>query len=237
MKWIAAVTLAIFCPFALAQEAFGPSFQLSLETSVPTFLGLGAGITFGQDHTVYLGLGRIPLAYSSAVGSAAAQLGENDAYRDLTEAALQDNGTLKIGYRYRFAPKWSAYFHYQGIRGSGEGDIATVLEASTGNEYPNLTNALIDAGRDPSVDLESELHSVELGISYSLPVSENILFQLQGGLLRIYSADVALSTGLSNFDSSALGQATLDQAETDTEAILLEYGWVPTLGAAFQFLF
>jgi hypothetical protein len=189
---------------------------------VPTFLGFQGGVTFQKTHTIYLGLGRTPPGYTSMFGAGAALLGDNSAYQDLAEAALQENATLKFGYRYAIDSSWSAYFHYQGIRASGEGEISKVLEASTGVEYPNMTYALINAGQDPFVDIEDELHSIEAGVGYNLAIDTNISVQLNAGILRVYFVDVGMATGLSNFDNSLVGQATLQQAEEDTEQIILD---------------
>ena len=237
MKWITLLILTFAATSVTAQENSSTRFHVALESTLPTFFGLQAGVTLNNSHTVYLGLGRIPPGFASAIGRGAARLGENSAYQDLAEAALQDNGTLKLGYRYSINSSWSTYFHFQGVRGSGRGEISKVLEASTGVEYPNMTDALINAGKDPRVDIEDELQTLEIGMGYNLPVAKQMSFQFNAGLMRVYSAEIQMATGLGNFDNSSIGQATLEQAEEDTEEILVEYGWVPTLGVAFHFEF
>ena len=63
-------------------------------------------------------------------------------------------------------------------------------------------------------------------------------FSFHAGLAFVLESRVELSTESDAFNNSALGQAVIEETETELEAIVGKYGISPTVGFRFScFLF
>jgi hypothetical protein len=230
------ITLFLSTPsFGQASESERLGLEITPGTSLPTWMGVDLGYSF-LNWQVHFGLGFIPSTYSKIIGSTAAALGGNAAYSDLIQAALQNNNLFKLGALYRFSNDkgWFVGLDYTIAKSSGQADIASVLEAATGRSFSNLKTALSVAGKASTVNLESDFDILAVNGGYSWQISDKIFLAGLAGIEKIVGQKVKLTTGLTTFESTAVGQSLIKSAQSDVEAILSAYGLSPFVGVELQ---
>jgi hypothetical protein len=234
-------SLILFTFLALKSFAdSGASFSPYVETTFPVSVSVGGNVIFNDAFSFGLGFGVLPSTYSAAIGAFTAEYGNKNAYKDLVEAAFHDNSLIRVHGSYFFKNAksgWSVGMAYDHINTSGTADVDTVLEATTGNDFTNLKNLLIAAGRSTDVDLSGRMHILELWLARTSEVSKNLSLVCSFGLAKIIAADTEISTGLKNFESSASGATLLSDTEKDLDKILVNYGVSPTLGLSVNYIF
>lgn len=232
--------LVSFCSISVfAQEKVSDKKRIGLEvvpgTSLPTWMGVDLGYAF-LNWQVHFGVGYIPASYAKLIGSSAASLGGNSAYSEVIQAALRNNSLIKFGALYRFDKNagWFVGLDYVTAKSSGEADISTVLEAATGRSFTTLKTALSAAGRSSVVNLESNLDLISGTGGYAWQLKEKIYLSCVFGMEKIIGQKVKMTTGLTTFENTAVGQSLIKSAQSDLEAILAAYGFSPFVGAELQ---
>jgi hypothetical protein len=237
MKKFLLVSSLLFIGNAYALENF--KFAPVAETVFPVFAGGGAKLRFYENFETSLSYGVTPKAYYKVIGNAAAHFGENDSYKEVVEAAFQDNSMWRVGLQYDFQGKfgWNFGATASRLKSSGSAGIDRVLGATTGNDYTALKNLLIALHRSTDVTMDSELTLGEIAVGYTWDFGHNIGGKLSFGAAKVMSADVKLQTGLPNYEASASGSSTLRQTESDLEDIIKENGITPTVsfGISYEF--
>lgn len=228
----------LICTNAFAFE----NFQLApyVGTTFPIFLGGGVSATVHDNYEISLGYGFAPEPYYKVIGSVAAELGGNSAYKDVIEAGFQDNSIIKGNFQYNFSNAssgWHAGSSVLMLESSGQAGIDTVLAAATGKDYTTLKNLLTAAGRNTEVDMDSDLLIVEIYGGYKWALEKNFVANLNIGIAKVMESSVKLKTGLPAFESSASGSALLRSTESDLEGILSDYGISPTIAGDLTYLF
>jgi hypothetical protein len=202
-------------------------------TVFPIYLGGGIELTLQSHFQLDLEFGLTPKAYSSAIGSAAVSFGGNSSYKDVVEAAYQNNSLVRFGARYGFQKPmtgWKVGVLGTRLTSSGRAAIDQVLAAATGNSYTNLKTLLLAAGRSTDVDMSATLIIGEIEGSYGWELGHGFYGNASVGIAKVLDSTVALKTGLSNFEATAAGNNLMRTSESDLRSILIEYGISPTLG-------
>lgn len=265
-KKISYVTAILFCAFALSAKAdeLAPADKPEVEQAVseapsstpyqvrrtqwspqvatifPTMIGAGVSVTRSQHYGFSLLAGTTPKPYHEAIASVASDIANNGSYEGVINSAFENNFLARAALQYNFtSPKkgWNIQLGASMLKSKGDATIDEVLAVSTGNDYTNLKNLLIAAGRDPSVDLDSTLVIAELSTGYTWPVSKKMALSANFGVAKVLSADMEISTGLPNFEKSAQGKKLLSSTESDLETVVEDYGLTPTLGLTLAYLF
>jgi hypothetical protein len=189
---------------------------------------------------VALGLGFIPQPYYSFIGQMADQYGGNTAYKDVIEAAFQNNNLIRLNSEYVLSGSFRSFrigLSASYVQSAGTAGIDKVLAASNGKDYTNLKNLLVALGRSPNVDIKSSLITSEIYLDYDLGTYSGFQFLGSLGFVKIISADVNLKSGLSNFEASVAGNDLMRSSESETEGIVIQNGMSPTLGLRIIYQF
>ncbi len=232
------LSLAVFSSLtAFANENF--QFSPKVETYFPVFAGGGVQLRAYDSFEWGLSYGVTPKAYYKVIANAAAHFGDNGSYKEVVEAAFQDNSLWRMNLQYNFSGKtgWNMGVAGSMLNSNGEAGIDTVLGASTGRNYTTLKNLLIALGRNPNVSMESDLTLAELYAGYTWDLGKSFLGSLTLGVTKVMSADVKVKTGLPNFEASAAGSSLLRSSETDLENIIEENGYSPEIGVKISYDF
>lgn len=211
-----------------------------VKTIFPIFLGAGLGVSFQEHFELDVLYGVTPKPYYETIGSTAASLGGNPAYKDVIESAFQNNSLWRVGIQYNFSETkrgWHMGVAYSRLTSSGKAGIDSVLAAATGLDYTQLKNALTVAGKSTLVDMNSELNIGEIQAGYNWEIATNVTLAATLGVAKVLSSDVQLKTGLTNFEATNAGKTLMTNSETELESIINEYGVSPTLGLLFSYVF
>lgn len=208
--------------------------------NVPLFIGAGGGYSFNDHLQADVVYGVTPQPFYSLIGQVAAESAGNSSYRDVIEAAFQNNSLWRISATYSLTNRLTG-FHFTAagsvLDASGDAEINSVLKSSTGRDYSTLIALLIASGRSSKVHIDSRLQILELQASYSWNFNQNWVVDVSGGFLKVFSSDVHLKTGLPNYESSPSGYNQMRASENDIESIIEEYGLSPTAGLQVKYLF
>ncbi|MFS4460757.1 hypothetical protein [Bdellovibrio sp. HCB2-146] len=209
-----------------------------VSTDIPVFIGGGFSVK-GEPMEFQFQYGLTPEPYADLIGTAAAEIAGNEAYKGVVKAAFENNNMLRADLLYRFTGNtgWKIAMAYLGLQSQGKAEIDDILFAATGRDYTNLKNLLIAAGRESTVDMNSTLGIIEAYISYGYMWGRNWNFDISFGVAKVVAADVKLKTGLPNFEASQAGSTLMRNTEGDLEDIIYEYGTSPKLGLTLQYLF
>lgn len=238
--------LIVFSYSVFAEDAEQPqnskSIGLSLrtETTLPLFVGAGVGYAPSDQFDFSLFFGITPEIYYRMIGQVSAQMGGNAAYKDVIVAAFQNNNVLKCSGQYFFDRKgtgWSSGISGYFVTSSGSAPIDTVLTAATGRDYTTLKNLLTATGRPTNVDMKGALMIFEINAGYDWKLNASSDLRLNFGLAKVFTADVQLKTGLSNFEATQTGSSLMRQSESDLEKIIVDNGFSPILGIDYSFNF
>lgn len=234
----------VFGSLAKADEgsSLSPDFHYfpEVKTIFPVFLGAGVGVSFQEHFEFDVLYGITPKPYYETIGSVAASLGGNTAYKDVIESAFQNNSLWRIGAKYNFSETkkgWHVSLAYSRLTSSGQAEIDSVLAAATGLDYTQLKNALAAAGRSTMVDMSATLNIGEIQAGYTWEIASNVTLGAALGVAKILSNDVKLKTGLSNFEATNVGKTLITSSESELESIINQYGTSPTVGVAFAYVF
>lgn len=233
-------TLLSINVFAQHTKKITHSFYPEVIINVPLFIGAGGGYSFNEHIQADLIYGITPQPFYSLIGQVAAESAGNSSYRDVIEAAFQNNSLWRVSSTYNLTNRVTG-FHFtvagSVLEASGDAEINSVLKASTGRDYSTLIALLIASGRSSKVHIDSTLQILELQVSYSWNFNQNWVVDLSGGFLKVVNSDVHLKTGLPNYESSASGNSQMRASENDLESIIEEYGLSPTAGVQVKYLF
>ena len=209
-----------------------------VSTDIPVFIGGGFSVK-GEPIEFQFQYGLTPEPYADLIGTAAAEIAGNEAYKGVVKAAFENNHMLRADLLYRFTGNtgWKIAMAYLGLQSQGNAEIDDVLYAATGRDYTNLKNLLTAAGRDSKVDMNSTLGIIEAYVSYGYMWGRNWNFDVSFGVAKVVAADVKLKTGLPNFEASQAGSTLMRNTEGDLEEIIYDYGTSPKLGLTLQYLF
>lgn len=216
------------------------SFLPEIKTVFPTFIGIGPSVAIGPHFQIEALFGFTPRAYYQTIGEMAAKIGGNSGYKDVIEAAFQNNSLWRVGLQYNFneiQQGWRLGAAFSRLSSSGDAEIDEVLETTTGNDYSHLKSLLIAAGRDTKVDIKSELNIVEVYAGYAWILHRGFYFSVQAGLAKVISSSIDLSTGLPNFERTQAGKNLISSSESDLESIVNQYGISPIVDLTMAYLF
>lgn len=209
-------------------------------TIIPIFMGVGADLIVYERLQVGASIGFTPTMYSSTIGTVAANLGGHSSYKDVVEAAFQNNFMWRVNAQFNFKSStqgWRLGVAFSYLTSSGQADITTVLSSATRNNYSQLTNLLATAGRSTEVSMNSSVLIGEIYTGYSLEVIENLSLTATLGIGKVLNSDILLKTGLPDFESSELGHTLMRNTELELQRIVIEYGLSPTLGLQASYAF
>ena len=198
------------------------------------------GVSLQEHFLLDILYGVTPKPYYETIGSTAASLGGNAAYKNVIESAFQNNSLWRVGFTYNFNQTkrgWHVGLAYSRLKASGKAGIDSVLSAATGLDYSQLKNALAAVGKSNQVDMDSFLNIGEIQIGYDWEILTNLTLGTTLGVAKVLSSDVELKTGLTNFEATNAGKTLMASSETELESIVDQYGLTPTIGLAFRYLF
>jgi hypothetical protein len=221
-------------------SASGFRVSPQIATIFPTFLGVGASLILNENYELNLMYGTTPEPYHETIASVAADLADDQSYEGVINSAFQDNQTLRAAFNYNFKSSregWNIGLSFSYLSSEGQAGIDDVLSAVTGRDFSGLRTILINRGRDPEVDLDSELTVAELNFGYRWPVSTRLTFGASAGAIKVLSADMKIKTGLPNFEASPAGSSLLRSTESDLEEIVVENGISPVIGVSLSYNF
>ncbi len=215
-------------------------FGLKAETLFPLYVGIGPRLFVAPKWETSLLVGFTPKAYYQTIGTMAANFSGNAAYKDVLEAAFQNNSLTRLDLTYQFADHqagWGLGSAVSRLHASGRAEIDSVLAAGTGNVFTGLINLLIAAGKDTKVDMDTTINIGEVFCTYRWNSSSRLIVTGIFGIAKVLSANVAIKTDLPNFESSNSGKKLISNTEADIEDIIVRYGLSPTVGAQLSYLF
>lgn len=215
-------------------------FSLTAETLFPLYVGVGPQVFLAPQWEASLLFGLTPKPYYQTIGTMAANLSGNAAYKDVLEAAFQNNSLTRLDLTYQFADHqngWAMGSALSRLHATGRAEIDSVLAAGTGNVYTGLINLLIAAGKDTKVDMDTTINIGEVFLTYRWKSPSRFIFTGIFGIAKVMSAEVSIKTGLPNFESSNSGKKLIDGTESDIEDIIVQYGLSPTVGAQMSYSF
>lgn len=215
-------------------------FYPEVKTVVPVFLGFGAGMSYQDHFEIDFAYGLTPKPYYQTIGSVAATLSGNSAYKDVIESAFQNNSLWRIGMKYNFTSSkkgWSLGLAFSRLKSSGKAGIDKVLQAATGQDYTTLKNLLTSAGRSTEVDMDGTLTIGEIQAGYTWELNPHLSLAAALGVGKVLNSDIHLKTGLTAFESTPAGNSLMRSSEDDLESIIDEYGISPTLGINLNYVF
>jgi hypothetical protein len=214
-------------------------FTPQTATVFPLFLGAGAEVSYRGKLALGLNYGLTPKAYSKAIAEAAASIANEPSYRKVIEAAFQHNEMIRAYAEYRFRENggFKIGSAYSQLSASGTAAIDDVLEQPTGILYTILKNLLLSQGKDPNVNMKSDLGIGELYVGYGWNLSRSFTLAFDLGVAKVFSSDIRLSTEAPSYDNSSQGRTQLRQSESDLEKIIRENGITPTLGLRAGYTF
>lgn len=215
-------------------------FAPKVVTVFPLLLGAGVEASYRNKLALGVSYGITPRAYSKALAEAAAAIANEPSYKKVIEAAFNHNNLIRAYAEYRFRrgdngfQLGTAYTH---LKADGSAPIDDVLEQPTGILYTLLKNLLIAQGKDPNVNMKSDLGLAEIYAGYGFTIVKNLTFAFDLGIAKVISSDIKLSTEAPSYDNSAQGKTQLRQSESDLEKILKDNGLTPTLGLRLGYTF
>lgn len=210
------------------------------ETTFPIFVGAGIGINILDTMDLSVMYGLTPEPYSQVIGEAAASFGGNSAYKDVVEAAFKNNNLIRVQGNYFFESAktgWLAGFGASYLTANGKAGVDRVLTAATGRDFLNLRQALIAAGKNPEVDIDTKMIILDVRGGYSWDITNDFIVKASVGVAKVVWNEVSLKSGLAGFESTAYGNNMMRTAESDVQSILSDNGISPTLGVELNYLF
>lgn len=215
---------------------FAPQFSMVF----PIFVGAGPQLIFGEHFETSLLYGLTPEPFASVIGSITASASGNSSYKDIVEAAFQNNTQLRLQAQYNFKNHlsgWKVGVAYAKITSTGKAGIDKVLYAATGANYTNLKNLLIAAGRSTDVDMDSKIDIGEVNVGYIWSWGYSSRLQAGLGIAKVLTNDVAIHTGLPNFEATAVGRSLISSTESEMESIVNQYGVSPIVSVEWSYIF
>ncbi len=213
---------------------------LSFVTDIPIHSSLVYDYHFDSGVFIGLGFGGLPKPYYRTIGTVAANRGNNDAYKDFITSSFETNSSFRLSFGYRFGSsrRWGITSELNAINTEGEAGLVDTVQAVTGTDFTNLRNLLLLAGLTDQIQLSGSLVIGQVSGYYWWPINRRVHFSFHAGLAFVLESRVELSTESDAFNNSALGQAVIEETETELEAIVGKYGISPTVGFRFScFLF
>lgn len=215
-------------------------FIPQLSTAFPLYVGVGGSLNL-HDHFQFKALiGVTPKPYSNTIADVAGSFTNNNSYKDLIRAAFQNNSILRFAFEYRFTNErtgWHVGLGASLLNASGTAGIDQVLSASTGRDYTQLRNLIINSGRSADVTMDTRAMIAEVEAGYTFEMHEHWSTTLTFGVAKVFSSEVKIKTGLPNYEASNVGSTLLRSTESDIQSILNEYGITPTFGVTLSYLF
>ncbi len=215
-------------------------FEPQLATVFPTFIGAGAGVAFREHYELNVLYGVTPQLYHETIAKVAADIAGEPSYEGIVNTAFNNNSVLRSAFQYNFGSVnkgWTSGFAFSLFHADGVAQLKDVAESSNSSGLAALLALLIGAGKDPTVELKSELFIAELNFGYRWPLTKKLSLGANLGVAKVVSAEMQLSTELPNYDSSAQGKKTLRETESDLETVVEKYGITPTLGLGLCYIF
>jgi hypothetical protein len=228
-------------PVAAAKEE---TLQLEIAPQVstifPIFAGGGADFVIDKHFQLGFSYGITPKGYYSEIGQVAADLGGNAAYKNVIEAAFQNNSLWRADLQYNFRTArsgWHVGFAFSHLTSSGNAGIDSVLQAASGLDYSQLTTLLTQAGKSTEVAMQSSLWLGEIHGGYSWELGNSFVLTTQIGVTKVLGNSVQLDTGLPTFEATKAGSTLISSSESSLQSIINQYGVSPTLGVTFSYFF
>lgn len=215
-------------------------FYPEVVVDFPIFTGIGGGFSFNDHIQADFTYGIVPQPFYSFIAQIAARSSGNSSYKDVIEAAFQNNSLLRSALTYNLQSKetgWHFSLVAAQLNSSGSAEIDQIIAASNGGDFTILKALLIASGKSSKVDMTSTLQIVEVLSSYSWFNKTNIIVDLSFGVAKVIDSDVNLKTGLLAFEASPAGKSLLRSSETDIENIINEYGLAPTVGIQLKYIY
>lgn len=215
-------------------------FYGTLSTTFPVFAGAGFGVIYQDAFDVRISGGVTPEAYYKVIGEAAASSSQKESYKDVVNAAFQNNALAKLDVDYHYdsvRTGWLIGGSFSYLKSKGQAGIDKVLGAATGKDYTALKNLLTAAGKSTEVDMDSSLVISEIHVGYNWNPYNKLVISTTLGVAKVTGADINLQTGLPNFESSQAGSNLMRQSESDLEEIVKDQGISATAALGLVYLF
>lgn len=210
------------------------------ETIFPLFVGAGVGLNIVDSFDFSVMYGLTPEPYYQVIGEAAAQRGGNAAYKDVIQSSFKNNSVVRAegDYFFESARKgWLAGGGFSYLSANGTAGIDRVLTAATGKDYSTLRQALILAGKNPEVDIDTKMIILDVRGGYSWDITQDFIVKASVGVAKVVWSEINLKSGLAGFEQTAYGNNTMRTAESDLQSIINENGVSPTLGLELNYIF
>lgn len=210
------------------------------ETVFPLFVGAGLGLQVLEQFDFSVMYGLTPQPYYDVIGEVAASFGNKSAYKDVVVAAFQNNSLIRAQGDYFFETSrtgWLAGGGFSYLMANGKAGVDRVLTVATGRDYSGLRQALIAAGRNLEVDMDSKIMVIDLRGGYMWDLGNDFTVKGTAGFAKVISSEVTLKSGLPGYDSTAYGNSQMRTAESDIQSILNENAFSPTIGVEVRYLF
>ncbi len=215
-------------------------FVPHVETVFPVFSGGGVSAVIKDNFEIGLSFGVTPSPYYETIGNVAASYANDDNYKEVINAAFQNNSITRGEFQYNFnnaRSGWSIGFSFSKLKSSGLAGIDTVLEIATGEDFTILKNILVALGKDLYVNISSEILLAEIYGGRRWNLIDNLTLDLYLGVIKVTDVDVTLTTGLPAFESTIFGGSLMSTAKSDIEQIVLDNGISPTVSLGISYVF
>ncbi|WP_413570519.1 hypothetical protein ACLWBD_08075 [Bdellovibrio sp. HCB117] len=205
-------------------------------TVFPTFLGAGLNLKVYEYLEFSVAYGNVPVTYYNTIADI---ISNDDTQRRVINAAFKNNRVLRAALQYNIQGDvgWHIGMTAAQLNAEGSAGIDEVLYAATGDDYTLLKDLLIALGRDPSVNMDSELMILGLHVGYTWLLGDHLYVKASLGAVKVMGSKISISTGIPEFDSIYPGHAVISAAEGDLEDNVNESGLSPTAGLTLTWQF
>ncbi|WP_373999590.1 hypothetical protein [Bdellovibrio bacteriovorus] len=234
IKYFLLILFLLGSPLAKAQSDIHLSPEII--TVFPTFVGAGLNLKVYEYLEFSVAYGNVPVLYYNTIADI---ISSDDAQRRVINAAFKNNRVLRAALQYNIQGDvgWHIGMTAAQLNAEGSADIDEVLHAATGDDYTLLKDLLIALGRDPSVNMDSELMILGLHAGYTWLLGDHLYVKASMGAVKVMGSKISISTGVPEFDSIYPGHAVISAAEGDLEDNVNESGLSPTLGLTLTWQF
>ncbi|WP_291516689.1 hypothetical protein [Bdellovibrio sp. ArHS] len=224
--------------FTIRATAQDSDVHLSPEiiTVFPTFVGGGLNLKVYEYLEFSVSYGIVPVLYYNTIADV---VSTDDAQRRVINAAFKNNRVLRAALQYNVQGDvgWHVGMTAAQLNAEGSASIDEVLFAATGDDYTLLKDLLVSLGRDPAVNMKSELMILGAHFGYTWLMQDHLYLKASLGAAKVMGTKISISTGVPEFDSLYPGHAVISAAEGDLEDTVNESGLSPTLGLTLTYQF
>ncbi len=219
-----------------------PLVSVHARTIFPLYMGAGVELHASQNFSLGLDLGMTPKAYADAVGNLASRVVGKEDYKDTIATAFHDTTLYRINLHYNFRDDnkgWGIEAGLSQMSAKGDEKIADLAKVvnTGGQDFTNAAATAEALGYRPYVTMKTKMVAVDLMGTYRWELRNKFSATLGAGLIKVTNAQVEMSTGVPQFDSSKYGSLLLSMAESDVGSSIEKYGLAPILSFELAYVF